>query len=228
MITSLCATGMPVSADAFPAAMRASAALAWASAPSRSTVRNAFSDPFAASMRPRSPRVSSTLERRRASKARESSATEAVITKGDEPKLTEDRRNEREPLGRAARTYSRARAEVTPLSASFDDLRYQIQPALDSGCVALVKRPLVAFGRTVLAQRQNGIVRMRHRYDAGRIDGAHTLDHLENALELVSHVDGLGHGDLDPCQVRSALNVIDGKSHDQKENGSETRLNRVS
>src|SRR5450759_3991903 len=212
MITSLCASGMPVSVDAVPAAMRASAALAWTRAPSRSTVRNAFSVRFAASMRSSSAPVSSTLERRRACRARESSATEEVVTEDDQSTLTGTCEN----TGAA----STRGACLTPRNASFDHFRDQIQPVLDRRSVALIEIPFVAMrvalGHAVLAQRQRHILRMRHRHDSGRIHRAHTLDQTENALELVSHIDGLGGGDFDPRQMGSALNVVDRKSHDQR------------
>ena len=67
----------------------------------------------------------------------------------------------------------------------------------------------------ILAQCQRYVLRVRHRHDAGCIHRAHTLDQTENALELVLHVDGFGGSDFDPCQVSSALNVVDRKSHDQ-------------
>jgi hypothetical protein len=59
---SLCAIGMPVSGAASPAAMRASAAFAWARLFSRSTVMKALRGLPTPSMRSRKWRVSSTLE----------------------------------------------------------------------------------------------------------------------------------------------------------------------
>src|SRR6516162_6018835 len=75
--TSLCATGMPVSGCASPAAMRASAVRAACSARSRSTVRNALSFGSSVSIRSRAVRVSSTLDTRFSASERESSDSDA-------------------------------------------------------------------------------------------------------------------------------------------------------
>src|SRR2546423_9261770 len=164
MITSLWARGTPVNGDAVPAAMRASAALACDIAPSRSIVRNAFSVGFAVSMRSRSEPVSSMLDKRRASKERESSATEEVITKDDQSTLTQTsgQHLSREP-GRGAC--------LTPQSASFDHFRHQIQPVLNGGRGALVEGPPGGGGLSFIVPPQRGkpIPSVRHPGGARRI-----------------------------------------------------------
>src|SRR2546423_6939332 len=183
MITSLWARGMPVNGDAVPAAMRASAALACDIAPSRSTVRNAFSVRFAVSMRSRSEPVSSMLDKRRASKERESSATEEVITKDDQSTLTETsgQHLSREP-GRGAC--------LTPQSASFDHFRHQIQPVLNGGRAALIYDPLVrvALPFIDLAPRRHHILSVGHPHDARRIQRAHVPRQPADQPQLVSYI----------------------------------------
>ncbi len=72
---------------------------------------------------------------------------------------------------------------------------------------------LVGFGDDVLAQRQRHVLGMRHRHDAGRVDRVHAVDQLKDAVELLPHFGGLGGVDLDPGEVRDALNLVSGKCH---------------
>jgi hypothetical protein len=83
MMTSLCAIGMPVRMPASPRARRASASRAATRARSPSIVRKAFRRGLARAMRSSKPSTSSTLDKRPAPSACESSVSGAVIIGGE-------------------------------------------------------------------------------------------------------------------------------------------------
>src|SRR5262249_35011868 len=158
---------MPVSASAPPAARRASACFACASAPASSTVMKAFSAPFSRPMRSRQARVSSTEETFLALRATDSSVSVA-------------------------------------LSKLLDDLRQEIEVVRHGRGDGLITLVLVGLGDAVLAQPlpwgETRLARVRHRLDAGRVDGAHLVDQSEDPVEALEHVAGLFRRDRDSGQ----------------------------
>ena len=60
-----------------------------------------------------------------------------------------------------------------------DNLGYKIQAGFNLGSTLLEVLALIAFGWRIFTQPQAHIQRMRHRFDAGGIDGIHLLDQPE-------------------------------------------------
>ena len=79
---------------------------------------------------------------------------------------------------------------------------------LHGGRDALVELSAVGFGHDVLAQRQPDFLRLRHRHDARGVDRAHLLDQLEDAVELGANFARFLARDLDPGEMRDALDVF--------------------
>ena len=71
----------------------------------------------------------------------------------------------------------------------------------------------IGFGDRVVAQRQRDVLRVRHRHDAGGVDGVQLVDHAEDRVELRRARRRASRGvDLDAREVRDALDVVDGES----------------
>src|SRR5437899_12217647 len=71
----------------------------------------------------------------------------------------------------------------------------------------------VRFRDPILAQRQHDVLRVRHWYDTGGIDGLQLVDHREDRVELDAHFLRLRSIDLDARKAGDAMDVGDGKGH---------------
>lgn len=91
---------------------------------------------------------------------------------------------------------------------SFDDLRNEVQAALDECRVALIQLVPVRLGDAVPAQPLRLIERMRHRRDAARVDRLELIDHRDDARQLRGHVGHFARGDLDASEQAETADVF--------------------
>src|SRR5690242_13757176 len=94
-----------------------------------------------------------------------------------------------------------------------DDLRYQVQAVRHRGCGGLVDRAPVDVGYDVIAQWQRHVLRMRHRRDAGRVDGLQRVDQAEDRVELAAYVARRVGIDVDAGEVRDTYDIVKRKGH---------------
>src|SRR3989304_5538590 len=182
---SFWAMGMPVSMPASPFAILASAARAWASERSGSTVIKAFRSLYLL-MRSRKARVSSTLEisfRRRAAE-------------------------------RAATVLSNMAGVLTSGGGKLlYDLGHQVQAGLDRRRDFLELLALVGFGDRVRAQPQACLVGVGHGRDTRGIHGVHLLDQAEDAGQGFGVGVGLRLGDVQTRKMRDFAYLLAVKGH---------------
>src|SRR5690606_9470816 len=96
---------------------------------------------------------------------------------------------------------------------SFDDLRDEIQAALDGRRVALVQLAHVLFRDDVLTQPLRAIERVRHRLDALGRHRRELPDHIDDAGQLGREVRALLRADLEPGELAKLVDVVTGERH---------------
>src|SRR5690606_9629542 len=105
---------------------------------------------------------------------------------------------------------------LTPFFAfgrSFDDLRDEVQAALDGRRIALVKLAHVRFRDDVLAQPLGPIERVRHRLDAVGRHGRELPDHLDDVRQLRGEIGRLVGADLETGELAESIDVSTFERH---------------
>src|SRR5690606_22096826 len=96
---------------------------------------------------------------------------------------------------------------------SFDDLRDEIETALDGRCVALIKLVPVFFRDDVVTQALRPVERMRHRLDAFGRHGGELPDHRDDVRQLLYEIRALVAADFETGEVAELVDVLAFERH---------------